>query len=165
VNAIAAPGGFIFATRGLFDFVKSQDELAFVIGHETTHVAHRHAVKQAQENMEVQFAATILVQVLFHGAYLPSQLTNLAGHLIEAKFSRDQEYEADHYGVIYAGKAGLIRRSRSRSSTACTRRRRHTRAWSTHSKTIPTQWGESRPCAPNSRVSATMSPVRSRRAQ
>jgi predicted Zn-dependent protease len=108
VNAIAAPGGFIFATRGLFGFVKSQDELAFVIGHETTHVAHRHAVKQAQQYMEMQFGALIVGQV-FHGAWLASQLTNLTSQLIEAKYSRDQEYEADHYGVIYAGKAGFDR--------------------------------------------------------
>ena len=107
VNALAAPGGFIFATQGLFGFVKAQDELAFVIGHETTHVAHRHAVKQAQQYMEMQFGALLVVQVLFHGAWLASELTNLASQLIEAKYSRDEEYEADHYGVIYAGKAGF----------------------------------------------------------
>ena len=107
VNAIAAPGGFIFATRGLFGFVRSQDELAFVIGHETTHVAHRHAVQQAQQYMEMQFGAMLAVQVLFHGAWLASELTNLTSRLIEAKYSRDQEYEADHYGVIYAGKSGF----------------------------------------------------------
>src|SRR5579863_3148090 len=60
VNAIAAPGGFVFATRGLFGFIRSQDELAFVIGHETTHVAHRHAVELAQQDLELQFGAAIL---------------------------------------------------------------------------------------------------------
>lgn len=106
VNAIAAPGGYIFATRGLFGFVKSQDELAFVIGHETTHVAHRHAVDLAQKDMEVQFGAVILSQVLFGGSWSASILSQIGRNMIDAKFSRDKEYEADHYGVIYAQKAG-----------------------------------------------------------
>jgi predicted Zn-dependent protease len=107
VNAIAAPGGYIFATRGLFGFVKSQDELAFVIGHETTHVAHRHAVDLAKKDMEVQFGAMILTTLVFGGgwpAYIGSQLGR---QMIDAKFSRDKEFEADHFGVIYARKAGF----------------------------------------------------------
>src|SRR5579864_4213608 len=106
VNAIAAPGGFIFATRGLFGFVKSQDELGFVIGHETTHVAHRHAVDLAQKDLELQFGAVILSQVLFGGSLAASILSQIGRQMIDAKFSRDKEYEADHYGVIYARKAG-----------------------------------------------------------
>lgn len=106
VNAIAAPGGYVFATRGLFGFVKSQDELAFVIGHETTHVAHRHAVDLAQKDMEVQFGAVILSQVLFGGSWSASILSQIGRNMIDAKFSRDKEFEADHYGVIYAQKAG-----------------------------------------------------------
>lgn len=107
VNAIAAPGGFIFATRGLFGFVKSQDELGFVIGHETTHVAHRHAVDLAEKDMELQFGALIVTQVLFGGGYPAYVLSQIGRNLIDAKFSRDKEYEADHYGVIYARKAGF----------------------------------------------------------
>ena len=106
VNAIAAPGGFIFATRGLFGFVKSQDELAFVIGHETTHVAHRHAVDLAQKDMELQFGALIVSQVLFGGSWSAQILSQLGRNMIDAKFSRDKESEADHFGVIYARKAG-----------------------------------------------------------
>jgi len=107
VNAIAAPGGFIFATRGLFGFIRSQDELAFVIGHETTHVAHRHAVELAQRDLELQFGAAILTQVVFGGSWPAAMLSNLGGQMVSAKFSRDKEYEADHYGVIYARKAGF----------------------------------------------------------
>jgi beta-barrel assembly-enhancing protease len=107
VNAIAAPGGYLFATRGLFGFVKSRDELAFVIGHETTHVAHRHAVDLAQRDMEVQFGALIVTNVLFGGS-LPAYIGSQIGRqMIDAKFSRDKEYEADHFGVIYARKAGF----------------------------------------------------------
>src|SRR5579875_562285 len=67
VNALAAPGGFIFVTRGLLRFVQSDSELAFVLGHETTHVAHRHAVELAQRDMELQFGAVLLTQLIFGG--------------------------------------------------------------------------------------------------
>ena len=106
VNAFAAPGWFIFVTRGLMSFVKSNDELAFVLGHETTHVAHRHAVELAQREMELRLGAALITRVLFGGNLTAYQLSQIAGGLIGAKYSRDKEYEADHYGVIYAKRAG-----------------------------------------------------------
>jgi len=107
VNAIAAPGGFVFATRGLFRFVQSENELAFVIGHETTHVAHRHAADLAQRDMELQFGAILLTQLVFGGSPTAYQLAQIGRAMIDAKYSRDKEFEADHYGVIYAQKAGF----------------------------------------------------------
>jgi predicted Zn-dependent protease len=107
VNALAAPGGFIFVTSGLLRFVKSDDELAFILGHETTHVAHRHAVDLAQKDMEAQLGFVLLNQLLFGGNLTTYQLTQLGRALIDAKYSRDKEAEADHYGVIFAKKAGF----------------------------------------------------------
>ena len=107
VNAFAAPGGFIFVTRGLLPFVKSEDELAFVLGHETTHVARRHAVDLAQREMQLQLGAVLITQLLFGGNLTAYQVSQIASGLLGAKYSRDKEYEADHYGVIYAQKAGF----------------------------------------------------------
>jgi len=107
VNAFAAPGGFVFVTKGLLPFVKSRDELAFVLGHETTHIAHRHAVDLAQKQMEMQFGAILISQLLFGGSMTAYQLSQIASGLLGAKYSRDKEYEADHYGVIFAKKAGF----------------------------------------------------------
>jgi predicted Zn-dependent protease len=107
VNAFAAPGGFVFVTKGLLPFVKSRDELAFVLGHETTHIAHRHAVDLAQKQMEMQFGAILITQLLFGGSMSAYQLSQIASGLLGAKYSRDKEYEADHYGVIFAKKAGF----------------------------------------------------------
>ncbi|HYM91568.1 MAG TPA: M48 family metalloprotease [bacterium] len=107
VNAFAAPGGFIFVYQGLLQFRQSEEELAFVLGHETTHVAHRHAVDLAQRDMELQFGAILITQILFGGSLTAYQLSQLARALIDASYSRDKEFEADHYGVIYAQKAGF----------------------------------------------------------
>ena len=105
-NAMAVPGGFIFVTHGLLGFVKSKDELAFVLGHETTHVAHRHAVDLAQKDMELQFGALLVTQLLFGGSFGAYELSQVGRALVDAKYSRDKEAEADHYGVIYAREAG-----------------------------------------------------------
>ena len=107
VNALAAPGGFIFVTSGLLTFVKSDNELAFVLGHETTHVAHRHAVDLAQKDMQLQLGAMLISQLLFGGNLTAGQLAQLGRALIDAKYSREKEAEADHYGVIFAKKAGF----------------------------------------------------------
>lgn len=107
VNALAAPGGFIFVTRGLLGFVRGDNELAFVVGHETTHVAHRHAVDLAQRDMELQFGAILLTQLVFGGSFTAYQLSQIGRALIDARYSRDKELEADHYGVVYARKAGF----------------------------------------------------------
>lgn len=107
VNAFAVLGGFVFVDQGLLTFVKSEDELAFILGHETTHVAHRHAVDLAQRDLEVQFGAVLLTQLVFGGSWTAYQLSQIARGLVDAKYSRDKEFEADRYGVIYAQKAGF----------------------------------------------------------
>ena len=107
VNAFAVLGGFVFVTRGLLRFVKSEDELGFVLGHETTHIAHRHAVDLAQRDMELQFGAILLTQLVFGGNLTAYQISQVARGLIDAKYSREKEFEADHYGVIFARKAGF----------------------------------------------------------
>lgn len=106
VNAVAAPGGFIFVTKGLMSFVKSDDELAFVLGHETTHIAHRHVVELAQRQMELQLGAALVTQILFGGSMTAYQLSRVAGSMMLASYSREKEYEADHYGVIFSKKIG-----------------------------------------------------------
>ncbi len=107
VNALAAPGGFVFVTRGLLGFVTSADELGFVLGHETTHIAHRHAVDLAQKNMELEFGAILITQILFGGNWTAYQLSRIGAAFIGAQYSRDKEFEADHFGVIFAKKAGF----------------------------------------------------------
>lgn len=107
VNAIAAPGGYVFVTKGLLSFVKSEDELGFVVGHETTHIAHRHAVELAERQMELQLGAVLLTQILFGGSMTAYQLSRIAGAMMVASYSREKEYEADHFGVIYASKVGF----------------------------------------------------------
>jgi predicted Zn-dependent protease len=101
VNAFAAPGGYIYVTRGILAMINSESELATVLGHELGHVNARHSV--------VKMSQMILVQVgLVAGSVLSKEFAKYAGlaglgmQLLFLKFSRDDEREADSLGVQYA---------------------------------------------------------------
>ena len=101
VNAFAAPGGYIYVTRGILALMSSESELATVLGHELGHVSARHSVRQLSK--------MILVQVgLIVGSALSDTFAKIAGfagigvQLLFLKFSRDDEREADALGVQYA---------------------------------------------------------------
>lgn len=100
VNAMAAPGGYVYVFKGLIDLMPSDDELAGVIGHEVGHVVARHTVKQ----MEKSLGIGILFGVIFGDRGL--MLQNLAFNAIMAGYSRDDEREADRLGFMHSYKAG-----------------------------------------------------------
>ncbi len=104
VNAFAAPGGYIYVTRGILALMNSEAELAAVLGHEMGHVAARHSMKQ--------MSAQLLAQVgLVLGSVLSKDIRKFAGlasigmQLLFLKFSRSDEYQADALGIRYARQA------------------------------------------------------------
>jgi predicted Zn-dependent protease len=114
VNAFAAPGGFIFVTKGLLRLVKSEDELAAVLAHEVAHVAKKHGLKTIQ-NSRLTSAFTILGSEAAK-SYTPQQIstlttafegavTDVVDKLVVNGYSRDKEYEADRLGAQYAKNA------------------------------------------------------------
>lgn len=100
VNALAAPGGFIYLFKGLVDLMPSDDELAGVIGHEIGHIVKRHTVHQIEKNllMNVGFMAVFGDRGI--------ALQSLAMDVIMAGYSRSDEREADYLGYIHSSKAG-----------------------------------------------------------
>jgi predicted Zn-dependent protease len=111
-NAWALPGGKIAVNRGLLTELKNEAELAAVLGHEIVHAAARHGAK-AQERGTLMQAGLALAQI---GAAVGDVDRNVAGlvlqgagvgaQLIQTKYSREQELEADHYGMRYMKQAG-----------------------------------------------------------
>jgi predicted Zn-dependent protease len=106
VNAFAAPGGYVFITRGLLAAINDEAELAGVLAHEIGHVTARHSAHQ----MSQALLAGLGVQL---GTALAGDYGELVGSLLEAgtgllflKYSRDDERQADTLGVEYASKAG-----------------------------------------------------------
>ncbi|HEY5427102.1 MAG TPA: M48 family metalloprotease [Candidatus Tumulicola sp.] len=102
INSFATMGGFLYINEGLVDFVQSDDELSSVIGHETGHIERRHVIT-------TQSKAEIL-QILFGLASLFSPIIYNFGGLAEAgimaKISREDELEADRYGLQLMSRAG-----------------------------------------------------------
>ncbi len=102
VNAFALPGGFMHADMGLLNFVGSDDELAAVLGHEMGHVERRHVVT-LQAKQEV---LGILIGVLSILSPIAAALGGMGGDLVAYKFSRQDELQADQYGLLLMTRAG-----------------------------------------------------------
>lgn len=101
INAFALPGGYVYITRGIMALAADEAELAGVIGHEIGHVVARHAAQRFDRQVGAQIggvAAEILGQV-FLGVRGGGQIAGLAGQAWIASFSREQELEADTFGV------------------------------------------------------------------
>lgn len=111
-NAWALPGGKIAVNRGLLTELRSEAELAAVLGHEIVHAAARHGAK-AQERGTLLQVGLAAAQI---GAAVSDVDTNVAGlliqgagvgaQLVQQKYGRDQELEADKYGMKYMKGAG-----------------------------------------------------------
>ncbi len=103
VNAFAAPGGFIFVTRGILAYLNSEAELAAVVGHETGHVTARHSAAMASQQLGIQGVfgiGAILDPKLAQG--ILGQVAGVGASLYFLKFSRNDERQADGIGHRYA---------------------------------------------------------------
>jgi predicted Zn-dependent protease len=104
------PGGKVVVYTGLLSVTQNETALAIVLGHEITHAVARHGnerISQAAVAQGIQVAGDIFTQnkeqanKLFNTIFVPSaQVAFLLPN------SRKQEYEADHYGLIFAAMAG-----------------------------------------------------------
>jgi Zn-dependent protease with chaperone function len=95
-NAVALPGGVIAVTNGLLESVESENELAFVLGHELGHFHNRDHLRGLGRGIAFSL---LLVAVGVGGGGSAVQLASLAGQFAQRDFSRDQEIEADRFGL------------------------------------------------------------------
>lgn len=107
-NAWALPGGKIAVNRGLLLELKSEAELAAVLGHEIVHAAARHGAHQMERGMLLQ-GALIATSIAVQGNEYSNLVVGgaqVAAGLIHTKYGRDDELEADYYGMAYMSRAG-----------------------------------------------------------
>ena len=114
INAFALPGGYVYITRGILAYMESEADMAGVIGHEIGHVTARHGAQRATRQQTAGLgvlAATVL------GAVLESKVgvsggTEMFGQMAKgmaagyvAKYSREQELQADSLGAEYLARS------------------------------------------------------------
>jgi Zn-dependent protease with chaperone function len=102
-NAFVIPGGHVYVHSGLLDLVKSDDELATVIGHELAHAERRHSLK----NFRASTAAVALLNAAVKNRKDRETWGALLGYITLMKFSREQEDEADDIGQFRMAAAGF----------------------------------------------------------
>lgn len=104
INAFALPGGQIFITMALLSQLKSDDEVAGVLGHEIGHVIHRHSAEH--------MAKSGLMGGIVNGVMMGSgnmgatQITQYVTQMLNMKYGRDDELESDKYGLRYMYQSG-----------------------------------------------------------
>jgi predicted Zn-dependent protease len=109
VNAFAVPGGFIYMNRGLIERAQNMSEVAGVLGHEIGHVTRRHSIKQMEQQQKAGIGVNLLC--ILTPSVCQSQVAgaaiNLGAGAVFARFSREDEAEADAEGVRYVTRAGI----------------------------------------------------------
>src|SRR5262245_51534043 len=99
-NAFALPGGFIYVNRGVAERSDRMNEFASVLAHEIGHVVMRHSVKQMEQMQGANLGAAVLCTLTsVCNSGIAQTGINVAGGAIFAKFSRDDEREADAAGI------------------------------------------------------------------
>lgn len=109
-NAWCMPGGKVVVYSGILPLTQNEAGLACVMGHEIAHAISRHSNERASQQMAASFGTQTLGVLSGSNPSAASQVFNVAvglgaqGALL--KFSRDQESEADHMGLIFMAMSG-----------------------------------------------------------
>ena len=105
VNAFAAPGGYVFITKGALAAIRDEAELAGVLAHEIAHISQRHIAREIQKANMVD-AGTDLAVSNSDNQYLMGQLAGFGSNILFKGYSRSDEKEADEKGYEIAAKTG-----------------------------------------------------------
>ncbi len=105
INAFAAPGGYIFVTRGLYRVLNDEAELAGVLAHEVGHVIRKHHLKILQQSKMVDLGGTLLTKQVGGDDKIGNLIGNGA-EIVSRSLDKSAEFEADRIAVVLAARAG-----------------------------------------------------------
>lgn len=104
VNAFAAPGGYVLLTRGLYEILDSEAQLAGVLAHEIGHVVKRHHVTVMQKSAALSAGAQIAQRD--NRSAVINNMIGTGAEVFARGLDKSAEYEADAVGVVLAARAG-----------------------------------------------------------
>jgi predicted Zn-dependent protease len=105
VNAFALPGGFIFVTTGMLNFVRTDDELACILSHETGHVVLDHHRKQMELQKKYALVALAVI-IASRGNAAASESASLLSMAMMNQYSIGLEKQADEFAIKCAMECG-----------------------------------------------------------
>lgn len=105
LNAFAAPGGYIFVTKGLYRSLQSESELVGVLAHEVGHVIKKHHLKILQQSRLVDMGGKVLAKRVGENEHIKKLIGNGA-EIFARSLDKNAEYEADRVAVILTARAG-----------------------------------------------------------
>lgn len=108
LNAFAAPGGYVFITKGLLLNMRNEAELAGVLAHEISHVLKRHHLNAIQKNAKTGLVADLASMAVSNSKYggLGEKAIGAGTELYARGLDKEDEFEADRMGVVIAARAG-----------------------------------------------------------
>jgi predicted Zn-dependent protease len=105
-NALAAPGGYIFVTRGLLAVMRNETELAGVLAHEISHVLAKHHLEAITSQERFSLALDVLKSATDTKGALGDALAGLTKQVYKNGLDHADEYQADRMGVVIAARSG-----------------------------------------------------------
>ncbi len=111
INAYAAPGGYVFVTRGAIEKMQDESELATVLAHEITHINEKHVVKELNIRGSEGSAASGLARLIGGGTESAriafyQAVDKALDMLFKTGYKREDEVEADRGAVLLSGLTG-----------------------------------------------------------
>ncbi len=108
VNAFAAPGGYVFITKGLLARMNNEAELAGVLAHEISHVLRKHHLQALKKGARSELMSDLANDAIKSQGGDPrlSKLVSAGTEIYARGLDKQDEYEADRMGVVIAARAG-----------------------------------------------------------
>lgn len=110
INAVALPDGRVYVMIGLWNAVKeypdAEARLAFVVGHEMTHIVRKHSRRQMEGSILGAIGGAIVASIFGGSASSVRTWSQIGSGVLEGHYSRKDEYDADRGGLAAMNKAG-----------------------------------------------------------
>jgi predicted Zn-dependent protease len=106
INAFAAPGGYVFVTKGLYRRLNNEAELAGVLGHEIAHITQRHHLKVLKQSSLIGALGQVASSKAKSSDQVVQNLIGNGAEIMARGLDKNAEFEADRIGMVYAARAG-----------------------------------------------------------
>jgi beta-barrel assembly-enhancing protease len=106
LNAFAAPGGYVLVTKGLYQKLENEAQLAGVLGHEIAHIVKKHQLKVLQKQQLLNAGTSWITEKLGKKDKIAKKVISNGAEISARSLDKDAEFEADRMGLVLAARAG-----------------------------------------------------------